>query len=154
MSPAIKTFEVLEEAETDQLATQISQLLRTGDTILLEGDIGAGKTAFCRALIKAQCGPATDVPSPTFTIVQTYDANDFEIWHCDLYRLGGPDDILELGLDAAFEDAVVLVEWPDRLGDLKPSDALELSISLVGDYRRFSFSGSAKWAKRLGDLNV
>ena len=154
MSPAIQTFEVLEEAETDQLATKISQLLSTGDTILLEGDIGAGKTAFGRALIKARCGPATDVPSPTFSIVQTYDADDIEIWHCDLYRLGGPDDILELGLDAAFKDAVVLVEWPDRLGDLKPSDALELSISLVGDKRRFSFSGSAKWAKRLGDLNV
>ena len=93
------------------------RLLRAGDCVLLEGPIGAGKTHFCRALIRARLGREEDVPSPTFTLVQTYDA-DVEIWHADLYRLSHPDEALELGLEDAFASAICLVEWPERLGEL------------------------------------
>src|SRR6056297_3788247 len=113
---------------TAALAARIAPLLRPGDTLLLSGPIGAGKTAFARALIQARLGRAEDVPSPTFTLVQTYDDGICEIWHADLYRLTVPEDAVELGLDQAFAEAICLVEWPDRLGALAPSDALHLDF--------------------------
>lgn len=120
----------LADAEaTARLGRWFAPRLRAGDVLLLEGDIGAGKTHFARALIQARlaaAGLAEDLPSPTFTLVQTYDAGGTEIWHADLYRLAGPDEIEELGLVAAFGTAVCLVEWPDRLGPLRPDAALTL----------------------------
>ncbi len=122
--------------ETTALATRFAAILKAGDCLLLSGEIGAGKTAFCRSLIQARLGRLEDVPSPTFTLVQTYDANDVEIWHCDLYRLSDPDEIIELGLDAAFDDAICLIEWPDRLGDLAPAAASHLSFAAGDDGHR------------------
>jgi len=116
-------------AATERLAQWFARRLGPGDVVLLEGEIGAGKTHFARALIQsrlAAAGRAEEVPSPTFTLVQTYDAGDTEIWHADLYRLTGPDEVEELGLKAAFDTAICLVEWPDRLGDLAPASALTL----------------------------
>lgn len=122
------TYETIEielatEADTVALAMRIAPLLHAGDTFLLEGAIGAGKTAFSRALIRARLGRMEDVPSPTFTIVQTYEHSDGDIWHCDLYRLTHPDDAIELGLDEAFISAICLIEWPDRLGTDTPDNA-------------------------------
>src|SRR6056297_4111622 len=114
---------------TAALAARIAPLLRPGDTLLLSGPIGAGKTAFARALIQARLGRAEDVPSPTFTLVQTYDDGICEIWHADLYRLTVPEDAVELGLEQAFAEAICLVEWPDRLGDLRPEGALALDFA-------------------------
>ncbi len=136
-------------AATAALAGRIAPLLRAGDTILLEGDIGAGKTTFARALILARLGREEDVPSPTFTLVQTYEDPEAEIWHCDLYRLTSPDEILELGLDAAFEEGICLIEWPDRLGATAPCEALKLTISLEGEGRLARFDGSSTWIERL-----
>ncbi|SEN55786.1 tRNA threonylcarbamoyladenosine biosynthesis protein TsaE [Pseudorhodobacter antarcticus] len=130
-----------DDAATARLGAAFAQLLRAGDTILLSGGIGAGKTHFSRALIRARLDRAEDIPSPTFTLVQTYDAGDVEIWHADLYRLSHPDEALELGLDAAFDAAICLVEWPDRLGNLAPPNALHLTLTLEGDGRRATFSG-------------
>ncbi|MCV2867259.1 tRNA (adenosine(37)-N6)-threonylcarbamoyltransferase complex ATPase subunit type 1 TsaE [Defluviimonas sp. WL0002] len=124
---------------TEALARRLAPLLRGGDTILLEGDIGAGKTHFARALIRTRLqaiGLDEDVPSPTFTIVQTYDAGDVEIWHADLYRLSGADEIWELGLDDAFRTAICLVEWPDRLGPFRPESALSLRFEALPDDTR------------------
>lgn len=116
-------------AETAHLAVRLAETLTAGDVILLEGSIGAGKTHFARALIQSRLDVPEDVPSPTFTLVQIYDTADGEIWHSDLYRLGHPDEVVELGLLDAFEDAICLIEWPDRLGDLIPKQALTITLA-------------------------
>lgn len=128
------------ENATDQLAQEVAARLKAGDVLLLSGPIGAGKTHFARALIRACLGAATEVPSPTFTLVQTYEGEALEIWHADLYRLSHPDEITELGLEAAFSTAACLIEWPERLGDLAPKDALLLTFQVEEDGRRVSFS--------------
>ncbi|TXI01245.1 MAG: tRNA (adenosine(37)-N6)-threonylcarbamoyltransferase complex ATPase subunit type 1 TsaE [Pseudorhodobacter sp.] len=120
---------------TAALGQWFAPRLRAGDTLLLEGAIGAGKSHFARALIQTRLGRAEDVPSPTFTLVQTYQA-DVELWHADLYRLTHPDEVLELGLEAAFDSAICLIEWPDRLGRHTPTRALRLHFSLEGDGRQ------------------
>ncbi len=135
MAQPICTVYLADEGETDRLAACFAPHLRAGDTILLTGSIGAGKTAFCRALIRHRLGPEEDVPSPTFTLVQTYEA-DVEIWHADLYRLTHPDEARELGLEEAFDQAICLVEWPDRLGTDAPPDAITLTLTPSGDGRR------------------
>ena len=115
--------------DTAKLAETFANLLQTGDVLLLEGNIGMGKSFFARHLIQSAQDEPEDVPSPTFTIVQTYDSRLGEIWHTDLYRLAGPDDILELGLLDAFDTAICLVEWPDKLQELAPKSALTLCLS-------------------------
>ena len=140
---------------TAALARDIAPRLAAGDTLLLEGDIGAGKTTFARALIRARTGdPRLDVPSPTFTLVQTYDADGVEVWHCDLYRLTDPQEVLELGLDDAFADAISLIEWPDRLGADRPRDALLCRFAAGHASHTVDLHGGPAWAARLGDLHV
>ncbi|SHJ86885.1 tRNA threonylcarbamoyladenosine biosynthesis protein TsaE [Shimia gijangensis] len=117
--------------DTRAIAQRLGGYLHAGDVLLFEGDIGAGKTHFARCLIQSLLPEPEDVPSPTFTLVQTYETPDFEIWHADLYRLSSPDEVVELGLTEAFEDAVCLVEWPDRLAELKPEKALTLSLQMT-----------------------
>ncbi|MCE8005536.1 tRNA (adenosine(37)-N6)-threonylcarbamoyltransferase complex ATPase subunit type 1 TsaE [Aestuariivita sp.] len=117
------------EDATRRFAVALGHVLRPGDTVLLSGDIGAGKTFLARALIQSLMDPPEDVPSPTFTLVQTYDTPAGELWHSDLYRIGTSDEIEELGLTDAFATAICLVEWPDRLGDLTPVDALTLTLN-------------------------
>ena len=110
------------EAETADLAARLAACLAPGDAILLSGPVGAGKSAFARALIRARLGdPGAEVPSPTFTLVQTYGEGESALWHADLYRLSHPDEVAELGLLAALEEAICLVEWPVRLGPLAPA---------------------------------
>jgi tRNA threonylcarbamoyladenosine biosynthesis protein TsaE len=130
-----------DDAATTALGVLLASLLQAGDTVLLSGGIGAGKTHLARAFIRAKLGREEDVPSPTFTLVQTYEAEDGEIWHADLYRLSHPDEVLELGLESAFETAVCFIEWPDRLGDFIPSDALKIALSIKGDGREAAISG-------------
>ncbi len=125
-----------DEAATSQLAAQIAPLLGTGDTILLDGTLGSGKTHFARALIRARFGAegaAVEVPSPSFTLVQTYAPPGPEIWHSDLYRLGDPQEVLELGLDEAFETAICLIEWPSRLDGGWPASATTLRFDTPAD---------------------
>ncbi len=141
--------------ETAELATRIGQCLHPGDVILLEGDIGAGKTHFARSLIQSLLPTPEDVPSPTFTLVQVYDASQSEIWHADLYRLTSPDEVVELGLVDAFEDAICLVEWPDRLADLQPDSALTLRFSLAeqpGTRHVQAIFSDPRWSKVLETL--
>ncbi len=136
------------------LATAMAPCLVAGDKLLLEGPIGAGKSAFARALIRARLGRIEDVPSPTFTIVQTYSDDDTEIWHCDLYRLTHPDEALELGLEEAFQTAICLIEWPDRLGDAAPQDALKLSFAAGESGHEVTIAPNPAWADRLDALDV
>lgn len=126
------TIRLRDADATAALACAFAPGLRAGDTILLSGPIGAGKTHFARSLIQARlaaAGRMEDVPSPTFTLVQSYAADGAEIWHADLYRLTTPDEVFELGLDEAFDTAICLVEWPDRLGSARPAGALDLGFA-------------------------
>lgn len=125
-----------DEGATSAFGAWLARRLGRGDVILLSGPIGAGKTHLARALIRARLGDeTTEVPSPTFTLVQTYDAAEAAVWHADLYRLTHPDEVIELGLDAAFDDAIVLVEWPDRLGSRQPPDAISITLATDGEGR-------------------
>lgn len=137
------------------MAQRLGQKLRPGDVLLLEGDIGTGKTHFARCLIQSLLRIPEDVPSPTFTLVQTYDAADCEIWHADLYRLTSPEEVVELGLTDAFESAICLVEWPDRLAELVPANALTLSFRLCAEEGHREVEArwqSDRWADLLADV--
>lgn len=138
------------EADTTRLGRALSSVLQGGDCVLLDGPIGAGKTHLARAFIRARLGEAEDVPSPTFTLVQTYPA-DPEIWHADLYRLTHTDEVVELGLDDAFASAICLIEWPDRLGANLPADPIRLSLEPSGEGRRatLTFGGRPDLAATL-----
>lgn len=129
MTTSIKRFSTKSSEQTADLAAQIGVQLRPGDTLLLEGDIGAGKTHFARSLIHSLQDAPEDVPSPTFTLIQVYETRAGLLWHADLYRLSGPDEIVETGLLDAMADAICLIEWPDRLGPDAPDTALRLSFS-------------------------
>ncbi|QOL82023.1 tRNA (adenosine(37)-N6)-threonylcarbamoyltransferase complex ATPase subunit type 1 TsaE [Pseudooceanicola spongiae] len=115
---------------TCAFAQRLGARLKPGDVILLSGGIGAGKTHFARCLIQSILVAPEDVPSPTFTLVQEYDTQNGPLWHADLYRLSDPLDAVELGLEDAFEQAICLIEWPDRLGDLAPTEALRIDFSV------------------------
>jgi tRNA threonylcarbamoyladenosine biosynthesis protein TsaE len=134
-------------AATEALAGRIAALARAGDAILLEGELGAGKTAFARAFLRAATDePALEVPSPTFTLVQSYATPRGFVHHFDLWRLDGPAALVELGWDEARE-GIVLVEWPDRLGSLRPDDALTVGLQITGATSRSVVL--AGWAGRI-----
>ena len=121
---------------TEALAAEIAEGVRPGDAILLEGPLGAGKSAFARAFLRAlSYNPALEVPSPTFTLVQTYDTPRGPVHHFDLWRLDGPAALEELGWDDLTRD-IVLVEWPDRLGYLTPENALTIRLAHAGEDAR------------------
>ena len=131
-------------AATEALGGRLAGVLRVGDVVLLEGPLGAGKSALARALLRALCGDAgLEVPSPTYTLVQSYETRLGAVAHFDLWRLEGPAGLAELGWDEA---AVALVEWPDRLGALRPADALGVTLSVQGEGRRAVLTG---WEERL-----
>lgn len=129
-------------AATEALAACVAARVHAGDAILLEGQLGAGKTAFARAFLRAATGnPALEVPSPTFTLVQSYETCRGTVHHFDLWRLDGPAALAELGWDDARAD-IVLVEWPDRLGALWPADGLTVSlVPRTGDMRHARLTG-------------
>lgn len=139
--------------ETASFAARLGADLRAGDILLLEGAIGSGKTHFARSLIQSVMTVPEDVPSPTFTLVQAYETPAGEIWHCDLYRLSAVDEVEELGLMDAFDTALCLVEWPDKLGPLIPVTALTLKFETdpdAMDARHLTLSWSdPKWTEKL-----
>jgi tRNA threonylcarbamoyladenosine biosynthesis protein TsaE len=135
---------------TVRLAAAVADRARPGDVVLLSGPLGAGKSAFARAFLRAAADdPALEVPSPSFTLVQTYATRLGPVHHFDLWRLDGPAALDELGWDDALAD-IVLVEWPDRLGPLAPTDALTIALAIdAGDTRIATLVG---WPGRLDDL--
>ncbi|WP_299294810.1 tRNA (adenosine(37)-N6)-threonylcarbamoyltransferase complex ATPase subunit type 1 TsaE [uncultured Tateyamaria sp.] len=153
MTDVSLTLDWLDADATAQTARAIGLHLAPGDTVLLSGPVGAGKTHFARSLIQSILPTPEDVPSPTFTLVQTYDTTRGTLWHADLYRVSMDTEIDELGLVDAFEDAICLIEWPDRLGPLWPDTALALDISVGDDTRTARLGWSdPKWANRLAGV--
>lgn len=124
------------ESETAALAAEIARDLSSGDVLFLRGNLGAGKSVFARALVRALCGDnGLEVPSPTFTLVQTYETDKGPLWHFDLYRLKDPDEIYETGWEEALTEGIVVVEWPERLGGLAPRSYTDISITTIPDGR-------------------
>jgi|SRR5215469_2879827 len=147
------TIELPDENATAALAARLAALARPGDVIALKGELGAGKTSFARAFIAAR-GAAETVPSPTFTLVQTYELADGAVWHFDLYRLRAPEEAWELGIEEAFHTGIALIEWPERLGALLPARHLLVALDFAAapDARRATLSGDASWVARLAAL--
>jgi tRNA threonylcarbamoyladenosine biosynthesis protein TsaE len=148
-----------DERATQKMAAGLAALAQVPDVILLSGDLGAGKTAFARAFIRAwSAEPNVEVPSPTFTLVQPYETARGSVWHFDLYRLGDPDELWELGIEQAFAEAVCLIEWPDRLGHWVPNDRLEIALELCdqdGDTARVArLTAYGNWRDRLDAVKI
>src|SRR5580704_6596710 len=120
------------EQATARFMTDIAAALEPGDLVTLSGDLGAGKTTFARALIRYFASDETiEVPSPTFTLIQTYDLPRFSLVHADLYRLAGAAELAELGFDDLPDGAVVVMEWPDRAAGFLPPDRLNITFTLT-----------------------
>ena len=158
VSPASSLSIVLaNEQATRRLAVDVASILKAGDLVTLSGDLGAGKTAFARALIRHLAGDeALDVPSPTFTLVQTYALPRFTVVHADLYRVTHTGELAELGVDEAAENAVVLLEWPDRAEDVLPADRLAIAFTLAPhlgvNQRNAELTGHGTFAPRIERL--
>jgi tRNA threonylcarbamoyladenosine biosynthesis protein TsaE len=123
-----------DEQATAELAQSLASRVRAGDVIALGGDLGAGKTTFARALLKA-LGHAGEVPSPSFSIVQPYEDLPLPVWHADLYRIDDPSELDELGLDQ-LDDALLLIEWAERAGPGSWPQALRLTLEITGPLSR------------------
>jgi len=148
--------DIASEEELAGLAGAIVPALRRGDLVSLAGPLGAGKTAFARALIRALAAPekVEEVPSPTFTLVQTYDLPRLQVAHFDLYRLEDPAALIELGFEESVAEGAVLIEWPERAGEMLPADRLDVVIEMdmASGRRRFSLIGRGAWEERLERL--
>lgn len=130
-----KAFSSHSEVETANFAAKLADVLQQGDVLFLEGPLGMGKSVFARALIRALCAdPDLEVPSPTFTLVQTYDTIKGPLWHFDLYRIRTPEEVYELAWEEALFAGIVIVEWPSKLGSgLAPRHRLELEFTQSKD---------------------
>lgn len=131
-----RTFACASEADTKLLAEQFAQIAKSGDIFALYGTLGAGKSTFSRYFIQ-YLTQATEVPSPTFTLVQMYDTPDFEVYHYDMYRLKHPDEAYELGIEESFYNGVNLIEWPEKISPLLPKNIWKISITTEGNTRYF-----------------
>lgn len=136
----MKQIPVINEGEMLAFGARLACALRAGDTVALTGGLGAGKTTLARGLVQSVL-PHEIVPSPTYTLVQTYELKDFTLWHCDLYRLDHHDEAYELGLMDALGEDVCLLEWPDRLGPLLPKNVLKVEIGFGGEGRMVTLTG-------------
>ena len=150
-------LELADAAATARLGARIAPLLEPGETVLLYGPLGMGKSTLARGLIRALTRPDEDVPSPTFTLVQFYES-DPPVAHFDLYRLTRPEEAAEIGLDEALEEGCAVIEWPERLGDDPSSwlgpDRLSVRLAEAGPGRVATVSGVGAWETKLKDLHA
>ena len=145
------------EAAVSRLAERIALKLEPGDLVALSGDLGAGKTTFARALIRAMLTDATaEIPSPTFSLVQSYETGRLALMHIDLYRIAGEDEVDELGLDEHLARGAVIVEWPERAPGLRCENRLDIALSqgTGADERTLLFTGHGTWGPRLQRLQA
>jgi tRNA threonylcarbamoyladenosine biosynthesis protein TsaE len=150
------SLDLAAESETSALAARVARMARAGDVIALRGELGSGKTSFARGFIRALGRGDEEVPSPTFTLVEVYEFPEGKpaVWHFDLYRLTRSEDVYELGFEEALGGAILLIEWPERLGPLLPSERLEVELSAgpLAAARHVRVRGGRGWARRLADL--
>lgn len=150
-----RRIDLADEAATARFAARLAALARPGDVIALSGGLGAGKTVFARAFLRARgLDPALEVPSPTFTLVQVYDLPGGPVWHLDLYRLADPSEVWELGIEEALGEAILLVEWPERMGGFMPEGRLGIEIEpgAAAGARVAVLDAPGGWKERLAAL--
>ena len=143
-------------AATKRLGLFMAERLMVGDVLALKGELGAGKSELARAIIQQICVKETDIPSPTFALVQTYESDSkVPLWHFDLYRLAESDDVFELGIEEAFIEAICLIEWPERLAGYLPDRTLTIEINYdasANSGRRVTLRGNPAWQNRLSEM--
>ena len=155
MAKRLKSFHLKTETATRNFAHELGAVLAIGDIVLLRGDIGAGKSFIARGVIQSLQEFPEDIPSPTFTLVQTYETFVGEVWHADLYRLSSVVEVEELGLLQAFDSAICLIEWPDILGSFIPGKALQIDIAYAfqSEGRQIALHYEERfWSKRLEEI--
>ena len=154
MSPNGVIRDLPDEAATANLARELALFVGPGDCLAISGDLGSGKTALARGLIQALSPTNLDVPSPTFTLVQTYDDIRVAVAHFDFYRLNDPDELAETGFHDFLETHLTLVEWPDRLPGELPGDRLDVALEIAGTGRRARLTGRGAWRARLARIEA
>ena len=141
------------EKETAELGKKLSLFAKRGDVFALFGTLGMGKSLLSRAFIQ-NLTPAEDVPSPTFTLVQTYATQNFDVFHFDLYRIKSAEEIFELGIEEAMYEGVCLIEWPEKMGAYLPRKAFIVKITPFGSGRKITIENKdPTQQKRLASLN-
>lgn len=149
-----KEFICKTEDDTKRLAELFANIAKRGDVFALYGTLGVGKSCFSRYFIK-KLVDVNDVPSPTFTLVQTYDADDFELYHYDMYRLKTPDEAFELGIEDSFYDGVNLIEWPEKIEYLLPKKSWKIYINVVDNIRHFEvIPATEEQQQRLENIEI
>lgn len=131
-SPSLVTVPLADQAATGRFAARVAALLKPGDLVCLSGSLGTGKTVFARSVITALAAkfetPIDEVPSPTFTLVQLYDFPDFMLYHFDLYRIERAEEVFELGIEDALAEGVSMIEWPEKMAALLPTERLDIDL--------------------------
>jgi len=139
------------EFATTRFGESLAQYLSAGDILAITGPLGSGKTSLARAII-GRLSADDEVTSPTYGLVSTYETPGFLIWHYDLFRLSQKNEIWELGFEDAMDDGVVLIEWPEIIADILPSDTLSISMQAQADGRKIRLEGGGEWPEKLTRL--
>ncbi len=129
------------EEDTVKLGQKLSSIAKKGDVFALFGTLGMGKSVLSRAFVK-KLTSANEVPSPTFTLVQVYEADDFDIYHFDLYRLKSPEEIFEIGMEEAIYEGVCLIEWPEKMQGYLPKNIFKVEIAPYEQGRKIKIETS------------
>jgi len=152
MTTNVFSYTSKSEQDTVGLGEEISKIAKKGDCFALYGTLGMGKSVFCRAFVQSLTD-AEEVPSPTFTLLQTYGAKDFEIYHFDLYRIKKSDEIFEMGMEEALHQGVTLIEWPEPMAAYLPRNVFKVEITPAGQVRKITISTTDEdKAKRLSAI--
>lgn len=150
----VKKIKLSCEQDTVNLGKKLAKIAKTKDVFALYGTLGMGKSVLARSFIQTLTG-VKDVPSPTFTLMQLYEAADFDIYHFDLYRLKSPEEIYEIGVEEAIYTGVSLIEWPEKMSSLLPSDIFKITIEQEGDGRSATIQvSSEEKITRLNGINL
>ena len=129
-------FILQDENDTKHLAQKIAKNIKPNDIFAFKGDLGSGKSFFCREIIKFLCGQQTTVISPTFNLLQTYEYKDCSIYHFDLYRLQHSSEVYELGIEEAFAGNICLIEWPELIDEMLPKETIHINIEIIDNTKR------------------
>ncbi len=150
----LRRITIASEIDTIKLAQTLAGILRPGDCVALCGDLGTGKTALARAIIRRLAGENMEVTSPTFALMQSYPLEESTLWHCDFYRLKDAQEARALGLDELWEGNIVLIEWPEVAAELLPDSRLEVALEYGAQEgaRAIRIHGNEAWQKRLKDI--